>query len=148
RTGSDGDTTKWNTLSRASASSGSLTLARMFRDATVNGANVTLPDPPGAALAGSDWMAWPSTSSVRLTFDAGVSPWFTRPAVTATRSWFSNRVRCSDTGVTDRLAVGPDATLTVVSVVRSGSLTSSLPGVCSQPRRWKSLMRMISRRGS
>ena len=47
-TGSDGETTKWNTLSRFSPSSGSVTVPRMLRDATVNGANVTLLEPPGA----------------------------------------------------------------------------------------------------
>ena len=45
-------------------------------------------------------------------------------------------------------AVSPDATLTGVSVVRSGNRTSSRPGVCSHPRRWKSVISTISRRGS
>ena len=46
----------------------------MFRDATVKGSKVTLLDPPGATLAGSDWIAFPSTSSDSITPVTGLAP--------------------------------------------------------------------------
>ena len=55
---------KSNALSRWIASFGSLTWPRMLRDATVNGEKVTLLDPCAATSAASDWIDWPSTTSV------------------------------------------------------------------------------------
>ena len=49
-TGSSGDTTKLNTLSRSSASFGSRTDARTLRAATVTGSKDADADPPGSTL--------------------------------------------------------------------------------------------------
>ncbi len=69
-TGSSGDTTKWNTLSRASASSARRTVARTLRSATVTGSNVVDADPRAATLTRRDWIARPPISSVISTFAA------------------------------------------------------------------------------
>ena len=52
RTGADGEITRLNTLSVASASLPARTVTRMFFDGTVNGWNATDADPSGAMLSG------------------------------------------------------------------------------------------------
>ena len=68
-TGSSGDTTKLNTLSRASASSASRTVARTLRSATVTGSKVADAEPRAATLTRRDWIARPPISSEISTFD-------------------------------------------------------------------------------
>ena len=69
-------------------------------------------DPPDATFAGSDWIDLPSISSETGTLLTAPPLWFTRPAVTTMRSWFSKRDRCRDTGVTARFDDSADATFT------------------------------------
>src|SRR6185503_18452213 len=116
---------------------------RTLAPVSVNCVNDTEPEACGATVTRSVWISWPSMVRVTGTFDAGESPLLLNPAVTVIRSWPENDARAKVTDGTERLATPGEATDTVLTVVVSGKRTSSEP---LQPLRWKSLIRIASRR--
>ena len=104
---------------------------------------MTEPEACAATVAFSVWISWPSMVSVTGTSFSASSPLLLRPAVTVRRSWPENDERANATDGTARFVVFGDATDTVLTVIPSGKRTSSEP---LQPLRWKSLIRIASRR--
>ncbi len=140
-----GVSTKWNALSAGRTSEPARTTPRTTGSARVNWLNATDPEALGPIVSAFFSISWPSTSSKTGTATAASAPRFVTPAVTVMRSCPENEARAKVTDGTERFAVLPVAIGTGVSVIPSPKWTSSAP---LQPARWKSEMRIASRRGN
>jgi hypothetical protein len=119
--GRAGDSTKWKTLSMASASVPAFTVPRTNACASVNAGNETAFVTPGVSVARDVAVSSPSIDRTTATFSTACAPRLATAAVTITRSSFANRVRLNVTDVTDTFAGSEAATDTGVNVVPSGN---------------------------
>ena len=140
-----GVSTKWKVLSAGRTSVPARTTPRTTGSARVNWLNAADPEALGPTVSARFSISCPSTSSETGTAAAASALRFVTPAVTVMRSWPENEARAKVTDGTERFVVLPVAIGTGLSVMPSPKWTSSAP---LQPARWKSEMRIASRRGS